>query len=180
MRHAGVAEQVPVLAVDGRLVAHRQGRQHAGCLCVGHSQQDGVAHRLARTVYRVAHGLSQLAVDGTGGGAHRAAGAQALLEHPQLQVEAAGIERAVRLAQPHRQQPALAGPQLLQRRGQQRVAIEAAVPAERHPSGHAHRPAVALRLLHPKDEARALRPRLRQAGDDAGELQVLPFQFRRQ
>ncbi len=64
--HAGVAEQLPVLALDGRLVAHRQRRQHAGGACIGHAQQDRVAHRLARSVHRVAGGIGQQTVDRAG------------------------------------------------------------------------------------------------------------------
>jgi hypothetical protein len=124
----------------------------------------------------LARSIGKLAVDRTRRGAHRAAGAQTLLEHPQFQVEAAWIERAVRLAKPCRQQPALAGAQLLHGCGGQCVAVKTTVPTERHPLRHAHLLSVALRLLHPEDEARALRPKLRQASDDAGELQVLAFQ----
>ena len=67
----------------------------------------------------------------------------------------------MRLAQPCRQQPALAGAQFLRRRTQQGIAVEAAVPAQRYQSGHLHRLADQQRLFDAEDEARALRPGLR-------------------
>ena len=129
MRHAGDAEQIPVVALDGRLVAHRQRRQHAGRLGVGHVAVDGVAQVLAQAIDRAAGVVVQFLGHGAGHGAHRAAGTQPLLEQPQLEVEAVRVERAMRLPQPHREAPALAGAQVGHRAGEQRAVVDAAVPA---------------------------------------------------
>jgi len=110
--NACVAEQVPVVAVDRRLVTHRQRGQHAGGLRIADTQHHRVADRLAGTLHRVAGVLGQDAVKRAFADAHRAAGADALLEEPQRQVETVRVEAAVRLAQARGQRPALAGAQV--------------------------------------------------------------------
>ena len=57
--HAGGAEDVPVGALDGVLVAHDQGRQQAGGLAVGDLLEHGIAHRLPGPLDRMAPGVGQ-------------------------------------------------------------------------------------------------------------------------
>ena len=133
MGDAGVAKEIPVVALDRALVADGQRGQHAGGASVGDFGVDPVAHALAQTLDRKARAFGQQT--GWRRVAHIAGGAHALLEQQQLVVEAVRIEIAVRPAQPHREAPALAGAQLALRLGQGRVFVKAAVPAERDPRG---------------------------------------------
>jgi hypothetical protein len=105
---AGVAEQVPVVALDRALVADRERRQHAGGAAVADVGVDPVANALAQPLDRMTSARVEQRRRRV---AHVAGGANALLEQRQLEVEAVRVEVAVRLAQAHREAPALAGAQ---------------------------------------------------------------------
>ena len=84
----------------------------------------------------------------------------------------------MRLAQAHREAPALAGAQGLARLHERRVLVVAGVPAEREQARHAgRRPAPGIDF---EAKAQPARPLLRQAGDDAGDDDVLAFELGRQ
>ena len=137
-------------------------------------------------VDRVAHLLTQ-SLDRIAGAARQqrrrrrvadvAGGANALLEQRELVVEAVRVEVAVRLAQAHREAPALAGAQGLARLDQRRVLVVAGIPAERERRRNAGRRAVAVDR---EAKAQPARPLLRQAGDDAGDDDVAPLDRGRQ
>ncbi len=178
MRDAGVAEQVPVLALDGRLVAHRQGREHAGGAAVVHRGIDRVAHALARPLDDV----PRLAFDELRRRrvAHGGRRSHALLEQRELVVEAVRVDVAVRLAQLERETPALASAELELRQRQRGVFMETAVPADRDERRHGHGLALARGRLDLEAKAQPRRAALRQARDDADDLQLLAFERRRQ
>jgi len=175
---AGVAEEVPVLPVDGGLVADRQRSEHARGAPVGHGGLDGVAHALARLLHGMAgrclQALRRRRV------AHAAGGAHTLLEELELLVEAVRIARAVRLPQTHREAPALARAQRALLGRERRVVAVARAPAERHRARHRDRHAVPAGLLQLEAVAQAPRRALRQPRDDPDDVQVLPFQRGRQ
>ena len=104
----------------------------------------------------------------------------AMLEQPQLVVEAVRVDAAVRSAQPRREAPARAGAQFVGRSERAAVIVPRPVPAERDAWRHCDGAAAPLRLLDIEAKAHALRPDLRQAGDDADELHVVPFDLGRQ
>jgi hypothetical protein len=91
VRDAGGTEQVPVAALDGGLVAHRQRGQRAGGAGVRYAALDRVAHPLARAVDRRTRVDAEALRWLHGRGTHRAHRAHALLEQPQLVVEACGF-----------------------------------------------------------------------------------------
>ncbi|HTP71823.1 MAG TPA: hypothetical protein VML58_06345, partial [Burkholderiaceae bacterium] len=71
----GFAEQIPVAACDGGLIAHRECRQHAGHAGIADAQQQGIAHGLACVLDRPRSGVGKLARLWTGHrAAHRAGG----------------------------------------------------------------------------------------------------------
>ena len=101
---AGGAEQLPVVALDGGLVAHGQRSQHTGGPGIGHLAQQRIAQVLAQPLDRVRHGLGQqFGTLPATHHAHVAGGADALLEPHQLDVVTLGVERAMGLLQPQRQ-----------------------------------------------------------------------------
>ena len=171
---AGVAEQVPVVALDRALVADRERREHAGDAPIGDVRVDRVAHALAQPLDRVAGaGVEQRRRRL----AHVAGGANALLEQRELVVEAVRVQVAVRPAQAHREAPALAGAQRRARLDERGVLVKARVPAEREQRRNAGRRAA---FVDREAEAQPARALLRQAGDDAGDDDVVPFELGRQ
>ena len=142
MGNAGLAEQLPVVALDGRLVAHHQGRQHTGHTRVAHLAKQRIANRLAQPLDRMGHtvgqalraptrlarlvGLARLRL----GHPHIAGGANALLKPHQLGIEHIRVDRGVGLLQPHRQAPTLAGAQVQPGVVQRRLVLEVDIPAQ--------------------------------------------------
>jgi len=108
------------------LVADRERREHAGDATIGDVRIDRVAHALAQSLDRIAGGRVEQRRRRV---ADVAGGANALLEQRELVVEAVRV--AVRLAQAHREAPALARAQRRARLDQRGVFVEAGVPAER-------------------------------------------------
>ena len=181
VRDAGGTEQLPVLALDGGLVAHGQRGQHAGGAGIGHLALQRVTQVLAQAVGRMADAFFQQlrrlpALDHP----HVAGGAHALLEPQQFHVEAVGVQAAVRLLQAQWHAPALAGAQGRAWVVQPGFIPELGVPAQGQPGRQHDRLAAALRRLHVEQEAGAGRPGLRQAGHHAGDQQVLAFERGRQ
>ena len=174
MRHAGVAVERPVVALDRRLVAHRQRGQHAGRGGISQSGDDGVAHRLAQPVERCAARRCEQSVAGTGRATHVTGGAHALLEQPQLVVEAMRVHRAVRALQTQCELPALPG---LQRR--QGLAAPR-IPADRQARRQGEDGRAGARRLDLQAKAQRLGRALRQPGDDAHDNEIAAFEFRRQ
>ena len=128
MGDAGVAEQLPVVALDRALVADREGSEHAGGAPIGDMRVDRVADALSRTLDRKpGAGIDERRRRV----AHVAGRANALLEPRELDVEAVGVDRPVRLPQSHRESPALAGAQRLARLRERGILVKARVPAER-------------------------------------------------
>ena len=146
-------EHLPVLARDGGLIAHRQRREHGRGRMFRQGAGDGVHENLPPLEHAVARGAVP-----AHGLAHRGGGADARAEHPAFVVEAAGVQRAVRRAQPQRETPAFAaahGRALV-------VPGHADAPRYRGVAGRVGR-------VGREQEAQALRIALRQAGDAALE-----------
>ena len=178
VRHTGDAKQVPVVAFDGRLVAHGQRRQHAGHRRRVDPRLDGVAPVLARPLDPRSSAVLQTSGHITGPAAHTAAGPDALLKQPQLQVRAVRVQAAVGLLQAGGQLPALPRPDRLGGATEHGVVVEAPVPAQRHPARHLHGLAQVARRLHLKHKPRAFGPLLRQRCHRAHQRQILAFQRR--
>ena len=181
--NAGLAKDIPILALDRRLVADHQRRQYAGQARVGDAAPDRVADRLPGALDRVRggalqqHGRGALAAD-----ANAAGGAHALLEPPQFGVKAMWVERAVGLLQAQRQAPALTGADGVARLVQRRLVAIAAEPAQRQLGrqvrGQVHRLAVQAGLLDFETEACARCAVLRHCRDHARDQQVAALQRR--
>ena len=140
MGHPCLSEEVPVLALNRRLVAYRQCGQYAGRAGVADLAQDGIPHGLAQALHRVADGLiQQLGVGAALRHPHIAGGADTLLKPHQLHIKAVRIERTMRLLEPQRQAPALTGTQCAAGVGQHGLVIEIVVPAQRQLGGQLQR-----------------------------------------
>jgi hypothetical protein len=182
VRHAGVAEQLPAGATDRGLVADGQRREDARSPRLGDGEEEAVAHGLARAFDRREALVQQLAR-----AAHAARRAQALLEEPQLGVEAVGIERAVRQLQAHGQAPALARADGRRHLGPGRIVTRRAAPGQPDARRDAGRGCACIgaaiapgarqraRRLDGEREALAFVNELRHLVDDADELDVAPF-----
>ncbi len=106
----GAVEHRPLRLGDRPLVADRERDDHAGIRRVGQRASDAVAHVFARALHIVARTTGEGVAARVGGiAAHIARRAQPLLQQPRLEIEAAGIDVAVRSLQAHRQRPPLAG-----------------------------------------------------------------------
>ena len=117
VRDAGGAEDVPVGAFDGALVAHDQRGQHAGQPLVRHPRIQGRAHRLPQLLDGVRPAAREQPRRCIArAGADVAGRLQVLLPQPQLVVEAVRIDLAVRRLQADRELPAFARPQFRRRR----------------------------------------------------------------
>ena len=182
MGHPGAAVQVPVGALDGALLAHHQGGEHAGTAPIVHALRDALADPLARRLQRVPVGTAQpLRLWIARPGAHIAGGAHALLPQPALAVKTMGVGVAVRAAQAHRKAPALAGEQtgagaFGHCRRRRHAGPGAAEPAQLQQAGQRHRVSVARGRLHRQFEALTQRSALRQRGHAAGHLDAQTLQ----
>jgi len=163
---AGVAEQVPVVALDRALIADRERGEDTGDATLRDVRVDRVANALAQPLDRMAGARVE---QHRGRVADVAGGANALLEQRQLVVEAVRIEVAVRLAQANGEAPALAGTQREARLHQRRVLVEARVPAEGDDARDAVRRAAGVDF---EAKAQPARPLLRQVRDDTGDDDV--------
>jgi hypothetical protein len=119
MRDAGTVEQRPVGLADAALVAHDKRNHHAGVTPLPQGLQEQVAQVRAGAVDERIE-LPDPFVQEPGrllvvAAAHAARGADTLLEHPGLRIEAPGIDRPVRPLQAHGKFPALRWPYGLQR-----------------------------------------------------------------
>jgi hypothetical protein len=177
--HAGGAEHVPAGAVDGALVAGDQRGEHAGLGAVGHAREHGVAHGFAGALDGVApRGCKQCGRHVARAGAHVAAGMQALLPHPEFAVEAVRVAVAVRRPEAHGEAPSLAG----MRHGREVVGV----PAERDAPGHDGRRGGGVVRAGPargfdvEAKPHSALVALGHLGHHAGDLQVAPFERRRQ
>lgn len=185
MRHAGGAEHVPVGALDRRLVARHERRDHARLARIGHAREDRVAHRLARALDRMPPGRREaLRRRIARAGADVAGGLHVLLPEPELLVEAVRIETPVRRLEPHREAPALAR---MQRRGRAGFGLAVgglvAVPGERDARRHARRrrPGAGVHggrpagRFHVEPETHAALVALRHLRHHPDQQQVAPF-----
>ena len=177
MGDPGVAEQVPIRAVDGRLIADRQRRQNACDAAVRHVCVNRITDRLARAFDRKSGVALQTLRRPV---AHVARGADAEFEQVQLVVESVRIDVAVRAAQPHRERPALPGAQFTLRLAQGGVFVEASVPAERQQGRQFDAQALQLGDLGTESKPQTARARLRKARHNALNNHVLPFESSRQ
>ena len=110
---------------------------------------------------------------------HVAGGAQVLLQQPRFEIEAPGVDVAMRTLEPHRQFPALAG---MQQRNLLQWWFVAAVPRFHPCESDAGRNRGALGEHHfdGKDETQALRGHHGQRVDDPDDTQVFAFPCGRQ
>ncbi len=194
MRHTGDAEHIPVLPVNGCLVAHHQGCQHACqaggiCLvwqCVGMGVFATACHRcIDPGPHDLAHGVQAPRCFSQtkrrrvfAPHAHITGGCHALAPQPQLAVKPVRVGQTVRLAQAHRQLPALA----TARRGTPRLVD----PTQQHPGWVGHHLPVGLVAVCPQLGVVGLEHQppaqwhgAGQISHPAGQQQRLPFQFRR-
>ena len=116
MADAGAGEELPVAAVNGALIADREGDDHAGVGCAVEGDEQALANSFARAIHEsagrpdkrrqqhVACFRAALACSGP----HIAGRADSAFEQKRLVVEHAGVCVAMRFLQPHRQTPALA------------------------------------------------------------------------
>ncbi len=174
MGHAGGSEQLPVVALDGGLIADRQRGQHAGGGRVAHLGEDGVAHLLAQALHPMARGVVQALRRRRV--AHVAGRPNALLEQHELVVEPVRVRIAVRLTQAHREAPALAGTQFTLGLRERGIFVVAPVPTERDVARHPNLPPGERRLLDVEAKAKPVGTGLGHAGDDAGQREVTAFQ----
>jgi hypothetical protein len=170
---AGAPEDVPIRGGDGVLVADRQRHEDAAQPSLAEVLEHRRADLAAPAVQRIGP-----AVDPRGEsfrrprGADVAGGAQVPLQRPRLEVVGMRIGERARPLQARREAPALAGDDL---RRTSRIACPAiAIPGERDERGKRH--VRANRVLDLEGEARAALRELRQAGDDAGDLDIRVFQ----
>jgi hypothetical protein len=187
VRDAGVAEQLPAGAADRGLVADGQRREDAGSARLGDREEDAVPHGLARTLDR-REALFQQASRA----AHAARRAQALLEQPQLGIEAFGVQHAVRHLQAHGQAPPLARADRRRRVGHDRVFARRAAPAQpdaprdaggacvRVPIPRAPGGRQRARRFDDEREALAVLRELRHLVDHADELELPPLPLGRE
>ena len=137
MGDAGAVEHEPLRFGNRTLIADRQRDQHTGVGGVGQRSTDALADRLSRPLHVVARAPGKRCRPGAFAGMrpHVAGGAQIALEQPRFEVESAGVDVAVRAAQPHDEPPALTRAEL-RRGGSVSFAAALARPRERDPSRH--------------------------------------------
>jgi len=107
---AGAQKHLPILRRNRAIVADHQCQQHAPITRVAQHLAEALADLLAQVLDQVSRTVDQsLQPDVIRTVAHIAGGADVTLQRPGLEVETVRIVAAVRLFQPYRQPPALAG-----------------------------------------------------------------------
>ena len=201
MGHPGAAEDVPVLPLDGRLIAHHQGGEYAcntlAILCCrsslpgrSHMVEQTLAHLQARTIHGKVQPVPWCIVQALRclsprGCPHLPAGTHFLLPHPQFQIEAERIAVAVRLTQTHGELPALprlhaAGTGAPGGRRRRRSHLPARRPAQRQTARYFDPLVPPAGLFHGKLETGTICPPLRQALHRPGHHQFVTIQLCRQ
>src|SRR5712671_1141226 len=135
VRDAGAVEELPLFRRNGALVADRERRENSGRRRRAEHAQEAIPNRLARCFYQVEEVVARAEPPLLAALADVAGGADAALEEPGLVIEAVRVDVAVRAAQAHREQPALAG---MHRAGEDRGRVlvqRTAVPREQNLAG---------------------------------------------
>ena len=169
---AGAGEDLPLVAGNGLLVPHRQGGEDAGVGIVGLRQAglEVLPHRLAQPLDAAEEAVAAAQQAVVPSFAHIAGGADAPFQEPGLVVETGAVGVAVGALQAHRQLPFLA--RLQARSGRFRPVVPGEQEGRRQVGSGPGR--------HSELEALAPAKVLGQGGDAALQLQILPFQCRRQ
>src|SRR6185295_5901515 len=106
--YARAVKELPLLARDRPLVAHREGREDARRRRRAEHGEKTVAHRLTRALDVIQRRMPMTQETRLGTGAHITRRADASLEQPSLVIEAMRIHQAMRAAKAHGERPALA------------------------------------------------------------------------
>jgi hypothetical protein len=166
---ACAVEHLPVRLLDGALVTHHQGHDHASVFLFRQSLQDSFAQCRAAVLDDIGDAEDK-AVDTAIAFANRpyvASGAHTLLKEPDFVVEAMRIGVPVRPLQAHRQLPAFARLHVAYWKA---GIAKACVPGQRDPRRNARRRII--RGLHREVKAHALVEVIREAGNCAGQRDV--------
>ena len=165
MRDPGAIEHGPLGLRNGALVADRKRNDHTRVPCIGKRAIDAFANAFARPLDVVAPATGKHILPDVGGiAADVASRAEALLQQPRFEVEAAGIDVAMRPLEAHGERPALAGAD-----GGDRV-VRILVPVLRVPRKRQARRHDRARRQHPLDrERKASTP-----GAAAGRSSMMP------
>ena len=173
VRDAGAVEELPLLARDRALVAHRQRGEDAGGGCRSEHRVEAIAHRLARALDVIERRMALAEPPRLGPRAHVAGRADAALEEPRLVIEAVRIDEPMRPAQAHRERPALARVHAAgERRSRRLLGARVPVPGEKKRLGQAG----GVRAFDLELEAHAALRHRRQRRDDADDPEITPFE----
>jgi hypothetical protein len=175
---AGEVEQAPFVLRDRALVADRERDQDACGRRRAEMLEETPADRFARLLDPVRQAVALAEQAPLAALAHVAGRADAALEEPRLVVEALRVHVAVRPAQAHGKEPALARMHGL---GEDRRVVllcrgGAAVPGQQQLARHM---ALGVRRLHVELEAHAALAERRQACHHAGHVDVAALELRR-